>query len=132
MKLRTKLLSVAMAAAMCVPLAALTACNGGNDGPPPRDIPFEISAERKAQMDAESGTIRVIFPGLDRAADEWRNKGVARFEQQTGKKVEYIPTTFDTDEVTAFFRLENLENPLKLEDKKCWKFFVFLWRVSIF
>ena len=100
MKLRTKLLSVTMAAAMCVPLAALTACNGGSDGPPPRDIPFEISAERKAQMDAESGTIRVIFPGLDRAADEWRNKGVARFEQQTGKKVEYIPTTFDTDEVT--------------------------------
>ena len=85
MKLRTKLLSVTMAAAMCVPLVALTSCDSGTTVAP-RDIPFEISEERKAQMDAESDTIRVIFPGLDSAADEWRNKAVARFEQQTGKK----------------------------------------------
>ncbi len=99
MKLRTKLLSATMAVAMCVPLVALTSC-GGEERPEPRQIAFEITPERKAQMDAESDTIRVIFPGLDSAADEWRNKAVVRFEEQTGKKVEYIPTTFDTTEVT--------------------------------
>lgn len=99
MKLRTKLLSATMAVAMCVPLVALTSC-GGEERPEARQIAFEITPERKAQMDAESDTIRVIFPGLDSAADEWRNKAVVRFEEQTGKKVEYIPTTFDTTEVT--------------------------------
>ena len=88
-----------MAAAMCAPIAALTACNGGNEITI-RPIEFAISPERQAQMDAEDDTIRIIFPGLDSSADEWRNQAVARFEQQTGKTVEYIPTTFTTSEIT--------------------------------
>ena len=99
MKFRTKLLSLVMAAAMCAPIAALTACNGGNEITI-RPIEFAISPERQAQMDAEDDTIRIIFPGLDSSADEWRNQAVARFEQQTGKTVEYIPTTFTTSEIT--------------------------------
>ena len=110
MKMKIKLLSALLSAAMCLSMVSLAGC-GGNSGPEPRDVDFEISAERQAEMDKESNTIRVLFPGLDRSADEWRNKAVARFEQDTGKKVEYIPAGFsmadNTEKIYASIAAQN-------------------------
>ncbi len=99
MKLMIKLLSATLSAAICLSTLALAGC--GSSGPEPRDVDFEISEERQAAMDGESGTIRVLFPGLDRVVDEWRNRAVARFERDTGKKVEYIPAGFNIDDNTS-------------------------------
>lgn len=63
MKMKIKLLSALLSAAMCLSMVSLAGC-GGNSGPEPRDVDFEISAERQAEMDKESNTIRVLFPGL--------------------------------------------------------------------
>ncbi len=100
MKFRAKFLSVVMAVAMCVPIAALSSCSG-DQLPEPRDVEFTVSAERQAAMDAESDTIRVLFPGLDKSVNEWRNRAVARFEQDYNKTVEYIPATFSVAENTS-------------------------------
>ncbi len=99
MKVGMKLLSLLMAAAMSIPLAALSSCNS-DKLPEPRDVEFTVSAERQAAMDTESDTIRVLFPGLDKNVDEWRNRAVARFQEKFNKKVEYIPATFSVKENT--------------------------------
>ena len=62
MKIRTKILSLAMAAMLSIPLMALSSCGNGNKLPEPRDVEFTISSERQAEMDKESDTIRILFP----------------------------------------------------------------------
>ncbi len=101
MKKTARILSLVMAVLLCIPLAALSSCKEKVKVDLRNLEPIPLSEERKAAMDSEDDTIRVLFPGLDKSAEDWRNQAVGRFERDTKKTVEYIPATYDILDVTA-------------------------------
>ncbi len=100
--MKTKKRALVFGLATILVVGMMSSCSGSkkNSSSTTSAIPYEklvISEEVQNKMEQESGTIRMLAPGLNPSNENHQIvRAAKRFEEETGKKVEFVIAEYDT------------------------------------